>query len=174
MLVMSVSTLVGVGALVVVVSLILHFASSSRRAAKAEIDDEVQDKVKKAKALDTALAQHVLRGANLDAAIDEFQKARAGIHAIQADAPWMWDIDHLQKWAKEQLAIRAAAVNSKARLASLTVIVLTVLIVAAVDATLYNGLSTAQPMLSPQGPSQAGQLPAPLPSPTPASAQSNP
>lgn len=174
MIPMAVIPLIGIGIIAVAIAVIFHRSSSLRQAAKAAVDEGVQDKLKKAKTLDTKLAQDVLGGADIDAAIEEFQKARASVFAIPTDAPWMWSVEELQHWAKLLLASRAAAINSKARVVAFSILVAVALLVIGVDATLYGYLAAPQPMLSPQGPSRPTALPTPFPAPVSSTQPSNP
>lgn len=174
MIPMAVIPLVGAGIIALAIVIILHRSSLRRRATKADFDQVVQDKIRKAKILDTKLAQDVLSGADLDGAIDDFQKARAFVHAVPTDTPWLWDVEELQKWATAQLESQINAINSKARLAALSVIITVALAVIGIDATLYSYLSTPQPMLSPQGPPRRAGLPSAVPLPAPSGPTPNP
>src|SRR5437867_1448968 len=102
MVTMALVALCGTGIAIVATVFILHRDAELRQAAKIDLDTEVQEKLKKAKALDSRLAETVLSGANLDGALGDFTKARAAVHALQTDAPWLWEVEDLLKWAKAE------------------------------------------------------------------------
>lgn len=164
MITMSLIALGGAAAFVFAALWINHRAAVRKRAASAALDEEVQEKLKRAKALDTSLTQEILSGADMDGTFDNFIKDRLSIHALPNEKGWLWDSDHLAKWAKADLASRVAAINHKARLITLTVLVAVALVVTVIDACIYNFQSTPIPPLSPYPPAKASSIPFPVPS----------
>ena len=165
MITMAIIALVGTGIIVLMTLFIQHQAAVFRRAVGAALDEEVREKLKRAKTLDTVLAQQVSAGADIDSAIEDFTKDRSSIHTLPTEKHWLWESADLLKWAKAQLAARAVAINHKARLVILSVLVGVALLVVAVDAVIYSNMSGPSPLLSPYPPTKSMAVPAPLPVP---------
>lgn len=165
MIPMALVALAGTGTIVLATFFIQHCAAVHRRVASATLEEQVQEKLKRAKVLDSRLAQELLGGADMDASIDDFMKDRSSIHALPTEKSWLWDSDHLAKWTKAQLTIIVAAINHKARLITLSVLVGVVLLVVAIDAILYSNLSASTPLLSPSPPPKSTTVPAAVPVP---------
>lgn len=162
MITMAIIALVGVGVVVLATLYIHHRAAILCRAVGAALNEDVQDKLKRAKTLDTRLAQEVLAGADMDAAIDDFTKDRANIHALPTEKGWLWDSEHLGKWAKNQFAVRAAAIGRKAKFVTLAVLVSVVVAVGVTDAVVYTRLPATTSALSPYPPTRSSIVPPPV------------
>src|SRR5438552_6299191 len=103
MVLMALTTLLGAATVILSAFYIQHRAAAERRATNAAVQEEVQDKLKRAKALDSRLAQDLLALADIDAAIDDFTKDRLTIHALPTEKGWLWTSDDLGKWSKARL-----------------------------------------------------------------------
>jgi hypothetical protein len=158
---MGVITIIGCGIAVVVSLLIHHRTSALCQVAKAATDQQVHENLKRAKAIDASLAQEVLGGADIDPSIEDFARKRSGIFSVPTETPWLWDSDHLKKWAGNELAAHVSALNRKARLMALSALVGIILAVLAIDAVLYGQLANSSPALSPQPPARFQPIPTP-------------
>jgi hypothetical protein len=160
---MGVITVIGCGIAVVVSLLIHHRTSALCQAAKAATDQQVHENLRRAKALDANFAQEVLAGADIDPAIEDFARKRSTIFSVPNETPWLWDSDHLKKWAENELATQVSTLNRKARLVALSALVGIILAVLAIDAVLYGQLANSPPVLSPPPPARFQPLPTPPP-----------
>ncbi|GEM_PF-6486388 len=108
-----------------VAEILLYFFFGARGAAqramvRADMDEQMNLKLRKAQDSDEALVTHLLAGAAVDQALGDYQRQRAAILVVdKPDRPWDWNGDDLKLWGKRELQRRLEEVNRQVLLPAL-------------------------------------------------------